>query len=163
MNQPDWFYNEMRHAGVDYDDPAQVAVYNQRHQRFRDYRKDAEAVVRMLGLTPEQTVIDLGSGTGAFALHAAPFCQTLYAVDVSRAMLEYCEEKTVERNLRNIVFCHGGFLTYEHAGVPVDAVVSTASLHHLPDFWKYIGLLRVNRMLRDGGKFYLFDIVFPGT
>lgn len=162
MNRPVWFYDEMRHAGVDYSDPARVAVYDQHHRKFRDYRKDAEAVLRLLELAPEQTVIDLGSGTGAFALHAAPFCRTIYAVDVSRAMLEYCRQQAVEKNLQNIVFCHGGFLTYEHTADPVDAVVSSAVLHHLPDFWKYVGLLRVNALLKPGGKFYLFDIVFPG-
>ena len=163
MDRPGWFYDELRHVGVDYDDPAQVAVYDQRHRKFRDYRKDAEAVVQRLGLATGDTVVDLGCGTGAFALHAAPFCKTIYAADVSRAMLVYCEQKAVERNLKNIVFCHGGFLTYKHAAEPVDAVVSTAVLHHLPDFWKYLGLLQVHHLLKPGGKFYLFDIVFPGT
>jgi ubiquinone/menaquinone biosynthesis C-methylase UbiE len=163
MSQPAWFYDEMRHSGVDYSDSAQVAVYDQRHRKFRDYRRGAEAVVQLLGLRPEHTVVDMGSGTGAFALHAAPFCKTIYAVDVSRAMLDYCRQKAAGQNLRNIIFCHGGFLTYDHAADPVDAVVSTAVLHHLPDFWKFVGLLRVNRLLKSGGKFYLFDVVFPGA
>jgi putative AdoMet-dependent methyltransferase len=163
MDQPGWFYDEMRHAGVDYSDPAQVEAYDQRHRKFRDYRKDAEAVVRLLGLTPGQTVVDLGCGTGAFALHAAPFCKTVFAVDVSAAMLEYCRRKAEAGGIRNIVFRRGGFLTYGHDSEPVDAAVSTAVLHHLPDFWKYAGLLRVNAWLKPGGKFYLFDIVFPGA
>ncbi len=33
--------------------------------------------------------------------------------------------------------------------------------HHLPDFWKQIGLRRVAHMLKPGGRFYLFDVVFP--
>jgi len=40
-------------------------------------------------------------------------------------------------------------------------VVSSAALHHLPDMWKWIGLLNVSKMLKPGGKFYLFDVVFP--
>jgi putative AdoMet-dependent methyltransferase len=163
MEKPAWFYDEMRHAGVDYSDSAQVAVYDQRHERFRDYRKDAEAVVRLLGLRPEHTVVDMGSGTGAFALNAAPFCKSIYAVDVSSAMLEHCRQKAACRNIRNIVFCHGGFLTYEHTAEKVDAAVSVGVLHHLPDFWKYLGLHRVNALLKPGGKFYLFDVVFPGA
>ncbi len=43
MNRPAWQYDELRHSGVDYSDPSQAAVYDERHQRFRDYRKDAEA------------------------------------------------------------------------------------------------------------------------
>jgi cyclopropane fatty-acyl-phospholipid synthase-like methyltransferase len=153
----------MRHSGVDYSDPAQVAVYDQRHRKFRDYRKDAEAVVSLLELNPGHTVVDMGCGTGAFALNAAPLVKTVFAVDVSKAMLEYCKQLAAQRSLPNIVFRHGGFLTYEHDADPVDAVVSTAVLHHLPDFWKYLGLLRIHRLLKPGGRFYLFDIVFPGS
>jgi ubiquinone/menaquinone biosynthesis C-methylase UbiE len=160
-NPPNWFYDEMKHAGVDYSDPAQVAVYDERHQKFRDYRKGAEAIIEALALGPEHTVIDLGAGTGAFTLYAAPHVKTVYAVDVSPVMLEHTRQKAGEAGLGNIVFCHGGFLTYEHQALPVDAVVSTAVLHHLPDFWKGVALRRVAQMLKPGGRFYLFDVVFP--
>ena len=29
------------------------------------------------------------------------------------------------------------------------------------DFWKFVGLRRMAQMLRPGGRFYLFDVVFP--
>ncbi|MBN2084185.1 MAG: class I SAM-dependent methyltransferase [Anaerolineales bacterium] len=162
MNRPAWHYDELRHSGVDYSDPSQVAVYDERHKRFRDYRREAEAVIERLGVRLEDTVLDMGAGTGAFALHAAPLCRTVYAVDVSRAMLEYCRGQAAARDLKNIVFRQGGFLTYAHTADPVDFIVSSGALHHLPDFWKYIGLRRLARILKPGGRLYLFDIVFPG-
>ena len=158
---PNWFYDEMKHAGVDYSNPAQVAVYDERHQKFRDYRKGVEAIINALALGPEHTVIDMGVGTGAFTLHAAPRVKTIYAVDVSPVMLDYTRQKAGEAGLTNVVFCHAGFLTYEHQAPAVDAVISTAVLHHLPDFWKGVGLRRVAQMLKPGGRFYLFDVVFP--
>ena len=158
--KPNWFYDEFKHSGVDYADPDQVAVYDQRHQRFRNYKKFAEAVMALLDLGPDATVIDLGAGTGAFSLNAAPSYRTIYAVDVSEAMLAYTRQKAEKAGLSNIVFCKGGFLTYEPA-TPVDAVVSSAVLHHLPDMWKWAGLLNVANMLKPGGKFYLSDVVFP--
>jgi cyclopropane fatty-acyl-phospholipid synthase-like methyltransferase len=45
----------------------------------------------------------------------------------------------------------------------VDAVVSVAALHHLPDFWKQVALRRTAKMLKRGGKLLLFDIVFPSA
>jgi len=159
--KPNWFYDETKHSGVDYSDPAQVAVYDDRHQKFRDYKKEAEAILRAVKIEPEDTVIDLGVGTGAFSLNAAPHCKTIYAVDVSPVMLAYTRQKAELAGLTNLVFCQGGFLTYEHQGPKVDAVVSVAVLHHLPDFWKFVGLGRVAKMLRPGGRFYLFDVVFP--
>ncbi len=161
ISKAGWFYDEMKHSGVDYSDLAQVQAFDERHQKFRDYAKASRAIVDRLGLGPGDTVIDMGTGTGAFALHAAPACKTVYAVDVSQAMLDYARQKAEKAGLKNVVFCHGGFLTYEHAGEPADALVSVAVLHHLPDFWKLVGLRRANEMLKPGGRLYLFDVVFP--
>ena len=52
-------------------------------------------------------------------------------------------------------------MTYEHEAEPADAMVSIAALHHLPDFWKLVALTREAEMLKAGGQFFLFDIVFP--
>ncbi|MEW5956778.1 MAG: class I SAM-dependent methyltransferase [Chloroflexota bacterium] len=159
--KPDWFYDELKHAGVDYSDPTQVAVYDNRHQKFRDYQKGAEAIIDALKIGPEHTVIDMGVGTGAFSLYAAPHCQTIYAVDVSPVMLEFTRQKAEKAGLTNIVFCPGGLLTYEHRAPAVDAIVSVAVLHHLPDFWKLVGLRRLIQMMKPGGRLFLFDLVFP--
>jgi putative AdoMet-dependent methyltransferase len=156
-----WQYDEMKHSGVDYNNLAQVEVYDKNHQKFRNYQRDTEFIIQALGLGTEHTVIDMGAGTGAFAIHAAKFCKTIYAVDVSKTMLDYTRQKAVEAGIDNIVFCHGGFLTYEHKADPADAMVCVAVLHHLPDFWKYVGLRRSAQMLKTGGKLCLFDVVFP--
>jgi cyclopropane fatty-acyl-phospholipid synthase-like methyltransferase len=161
LSKSNWFFNEQEHSGVDYSDPTQAAEYDNHHEKFRDYQKDAEKIINRLGLGPESTVIDMGAGTGAFTLHAARRCKQIYAVDVAQAMLARCQAKADAAGLTNIQFCHGGFLTYEHTSEPVDAVVSVAVLHHLPDFWKLVGLRRVTDMLKIGGMFYLFDVVFP--
>jgi putative AdoMet-dependent methyltransferase len=157
---PKWQYDEMRQAGVDYADASIVAQYDENHRRFRDYKKSAEDIISVLGLRPEHTVIDMGCGTGAFVLHVAPRCKKVYAVDVSAAMLEYLKEKAAQVKVSNIEYHQAGFLTYEHTDEPVDAVVSVAALHHLPDLWKLVGLSRVADMLKPGGSLCLFDVVY---
>ncbi|MDY6857482.1 MAG: class I SAM-dependent methyltransferase [Thermodesulfobacteriota bacterium] len=62
----------------------------------------------------------------------------------------------------NVEFYHAGFLTYEHASQPVDAVVTTFAFHLLPDFWKGIALKRLNSMLKPGGKLYIHDVIIEG-
>jgi ubiquinone/menaquinone biosynthesis C-methylase UbiE len=163
ISQPKWQYDEMKHAGVDYNSPAQVEAYDINHQKFRNYQKQTEAIIQTLELGLEHTVIDMGAGTGAFALHAARYCKIIYAVDVSKAMLDYARQKAEKAGIKNIVFCHGGFLTYEHRAELVDAMVCVGVLHHIPDFWKLIGLRRALEMLKPGGKLYLFDVVFPAN
>jgi SAM-dependent methyltransferase len=55
---------------------------------------------------------------------------------------------------------HAGFLTYLHHGDPADVVYSRYALHHLPDFWKAVALDRIHAILRPGGIFRLWDVVF---
>ncbi|NLW37287.1 MAG: class I SAM-dependent methyltransferase [Peptococcaceae bacterium] len=157
---PSWLYDERAKAGVDYNDTAIAAEYDNCHARFRDYEREARLVMERLDLQQGHRVIDLGCGTGAFAIPAARICRKVYAVDISRAMLERCAEKARAAGLHNIETHCAGFLTYEHKEAPVDAVVSVAALHHLPDFWKAVALKRIYNMLKPGGKLYLFDVVF---
>ena len=80
---PKWRYDEMKQSGVDYLSIEQVHRYDDRHQRFRDYEKDSDAIIKLLELDSKSTVIDMGAGTGAFALHAAKHCQKIYGAIAS--------------------------------------------------------------------------------
>ncbi|MBF0529022.1 MAG: class I SAM-dependent methyltransferase [Deltaproteobacteria bacterium] len=160
---PKWQYDETKTQGVDYTTAEVVAAYDRMHRKFRDYAKSSEIILQRLGLDSSSIVIDLGAGTGAFALHAAKTCRTVYAVDISTEMLNYCRQQAERDGLENIVFCHGGLLTYEHSAEPADAIVCVAVLHHLPDFWKSAALKRCRAMLKPKGKLFLFDIVFPSS
>lgn len=160
---PEWTYDEMKHTGVDYSSIEQVQHYDYMHQKFRDYEKNSDAIIKLLELDSSSTVIDMGAGTGAFTLYAARNCRKVYAVDVSLAMLNRCLKKCEDMGLSNVSYFHGGFLTYNHEAEPADAMVSIISLHHLPDFWKLVGLTRASEMLKVGGRFFLFDIVFPSA
>jgi putative AdoMet-dependent methyltransferase len=157
---PVWQYDERKCCGVNFRNFLVASRYDRYHQAFRDYRREAEQIVAALGLDRAATVLDMGCGTGAFALHAAAYYQKIHAVDIAQAMLSRARRKAKKAGLTNIEFHRGGFLTYEHMDRPVDAVVSTLALHHLPDFWKLVGLHRLASMLRPDGRLYLRDVVF---
>ncbi len=156
-----WMYNEFKHCGVDYSDINQAAKYDKNHNRFRDYEKEVSYLINDLSLhnSKNLTLIDLGCGTGAFSIYASKYFKKIYAVDVAEAMIHQAKQKLCPQN-NNITFINSGFLSYEHTEEPVDIVISSAAMHHLPDFWKQIALIRINRMLKMNGIFYLFDIVF---
>lgn len=161
MNKyPSWQYDEMKQIGKDYSDAAEVEAYDARHGKFRNVEKENEVILESLCIKPEHVLIDLGTGTGAFAHQAARICERVYAVDISRAMLEYAKMKAEKAGISNIVFCRGGFLSYSHVAPPADAIVTNTAFHHLPDFWKGVALRRLNKMLKVGGQLYLSDIVF---
>jgi SAM-dependent methyltransferase len=151
----DWYPDELRLAGPENLDADHVRRY--------DAKMDAGAVaevelLRREGvLRPGCTVVDLGAGSGQFALAAAAVAGRVVAVDVSSVMLARLEEKPGAAALEVV---RGGFLTYEHAGDPADLLYSRFALHHLPDFWKAIALQRMAGMLRPGGHLRLSDVVY---
>jgi ubiquinone/menaquinone biosynthesis C-methylase UbiE len=108
---PEWQYDEMKAPGVDYTDDNIVAEYDDNHSRFRNYKKNAEDIISILGLEPEHSVIDMGCGTGAFSLYAAGHCKKIYAVDVSAPMIEYLKKKAIKKKLNNNECPQAGFLT----------------------------------------------------
>lgn len=157
MPQPDWYLDELAHAGPEHLDPASVAAYDRK--AGTDPAEDV-AALRALGLAAGSVLVDLGAGTGTFALAAAPHCRRVVAVDVSPAMAEVTRAKAARLGLGNVEVAHGGFLSYEHRGDPADVVYSRNALHHLPDFWKGIALARVAALMRPGGVFFLRDLVY---
>jgi len=158
--EPPWRYEENKPCGFNYNNFILARVYDTYHQMFRDYRREAEQIVAALGLDGSATVLDMGCGTGAFAIHAAPHYGKVHAVDVAKAMLGRARRKARKAGLTNVEFHRGGFLSYEHAAGPVDAIVSVMALHHLPDFWKLVALHRLASILKPDGRLYLRDVVF---
>jgi len=155
-----WQYDETKSCGAKFNSLMCARKYDKQHQKFRDYQKECREIIALLDLDSQRTVMDIGCGTGAFAINAARYLRKVYAVDISDAMLKYARKKAARAKLNNIDFFQGGFLTHQHCAEPVDAVVSVLVLHHLPDFWKLIGLRRLGRMLKTNGKLYLYDVVY---
>lgn len=154
-----WQYDEFKQVGKDYSSQQEVEIYDASHADFRDIEQECKAILDAISIGANDTVIDFGAGTGAFALHAARRCQKVIVVDVSEAMINYAKTKAANANISNIEFCHGGFLSYEQDSQTVDAIVTTFAFHHLPDFWKGIALSRLHHMLKPGGRLYLTDVI----
>lgn len=157
MKTPAWQYHEPDHPGADFDKLAETYDQDMQH---RDVQREISDILDFLVLSPNDTVLEIGAGTGEFALAASRHCQKVYAVDLSPGMLKYAGKKAASRAITNVEFLPGGFLTYQHQGAPLDAVVTQIALHHLPDFWKQVALLRIFDMLKVGGKFCLRDVVY---
>lgn len=157
----EWFYDEFVQIGVDYTLQEKSGVYDDEMESVRDYEKETKEVIEKLGLADTQslTAIDIGCGTGAFALCAAKYFQKIIAVDVSRQMLDVAAAKAKEKKIDNIEFVHSGFLNCR-VDQPIDVIHSKWAFHHLPDYWKQAALLNVNKMLKNGGLFFLSDVVF---
>jgi ubiquinone/menaquinone biosynthesis C-methylase UbiE len=152
-----WWLDEQVHAGAEHLDAGYVGGYD-RKAGF-DPTEDIE-VLRRHGLGPDSLVVDLGAGTGTFAVSVAPSCRRVVAVDVSAAMTAALRTRVERLGFDNVTVVDAGFLSYVHEGEPADIVFTRNALHQIPDFWKGIALDRIASFLRPHGVLRLRDLVF---
>jgi SAM-dependent methyltransferase len=145
--------DELAHAGPEHLDAAFVAGFDRKQGR-PDPAADLDAL-RAHGLGADSVVVELGAGTGQFALTAATVFGRVVAVDVSPAMVAYLSSRDPD-----LTVVRAGFLSYEHTGAPADGVYTRHALHQLPDFWKALALQRIAGILRPGGVLRVRDLIY---
>ena len=155
-----FLHDEFKQLGTDYDSIEEVAQYDQRMRRFRDIDGENRELIKLAGLKPGFDVLEIGTGTGAFARQAAKAGARVRAIDISKIMLEYARKCAAEEKLDQVSFDLAGFLSFEAEPDSYDAVVTGLALHHLSDVWKAVALRKINRVLRPGGVLLLLDVVF---
>ncbi|HEV7629026.1 MAG TPA: class I SAM-dependent methyltransferase [Streptomyces sp.] len=154
----DWTPDELAHAGPEHLDAAFIAGFD-RKQGHPDAGEDISLLLAH-GLSEDSVVVDFGAGTGQFAVPAARHFGRVVAAEISPAMRDVLRERAATQGLASLECARGGFLSYEHAGAPADAVFTRHALHQLPDFWKVLALRRIASMLRPGGILRLHDLVY---
>ena len=110
-------------------------------------------------LGPELRVMDFGAGTGLVCAQVAPHVHTVYAVDISAAMLDQLAAKPELRGKVEVV--HQDLLATP-LGRPVDLIISAMALHHVADTARLMRTFAAH--LEPGGRLALADLdTEPGT
>lgn len=102
-------------------------------------------------------VLEVGCGAGAFSRELAARAERVLALDLSPEMLRIARARSA--HLPNLVFEQADAATRALPEARFDAIVSIATLHHLPldetiEGWK--------RALRPGGTLLILDLVSGG-
>jgi SAM-dependent methyltransferase len=124
-----------------------------------EYRACVSLVVEHAAPTAEETVLDLGCGTGAIALALAPSCERVVGRDISEGMLAEARKKAEAQGIENVEFGEGTFRE-PNVTADVDVVVSNFALHHLDDEGKREAI-RVIAAL-EPKRFVLGDVMLFG-
>ncbi|WP_254839179.1 class I SAM-dependent methyltransferase [Natronomonas marina] len=115
----------------------------------------AEELLGAAALAGDDTVVDIGSGTGFYTDVLAGVASEVYAVDVQPAMAAYYREKGVPDPV-SLLSADADRLPL--AAGAADVAVSTMTYHELPDD----ALDELARVVRPGGRLVVVDWTAAG-
>jgi SAM-dependent methyltransferase len=133
---------------ADYDD-----------SKSEEYRACVSLVVEHADPRPNDTVLDLGCGTGAVGLRLAGDADRVVGRDISGGMMDEARRKARERGVENVTFGEGRFRE-PNVRAPVDVVTTNFAMHHLSDAGKREAIGVVGEM--EPRRFVLGDVMFFG-
>ena len=136
-----------------------IAVEYDESQDSAEYRACASLVVEHAAPEPADTVLDIGTGTGAIALALAPDAERVLGRDISAGMMDEARAKANEAGIENVEFESGEFRE-PNVTVPVDIVVSNFAMHHLNNEEKREAITTIAGLRPR--KFVLGDVMFFG-
>jgi 2-polyprenyl-3-methyl-5-hydroxy-6-metoxy-1,4-benzoquinol methylase len=119
------------------------------------------AMDRLLALRPDEHILEVGCGNGAYARHLASRGVRVVATDLAETFLERARERTLEHTDRiayRVLDATDPKALAELDGGRFDAVVSTMVLMDMPVLGPLFAAL--GRLLRPGGRF-VFAVMHP--
>ena len=126
----------------------------------RSWRKKA---IRQLEPYHPQTLLDIATGTGDFAIMAAQMLkpQKIVGTDISEGMMAVGAEKVRKLQLQDVIsFEKEDCLNLSYADGTFDAVTAAFGIRNFADLDK--GLREMCRVLRPGGHLSIVELTTPG-
>jgi SAM-dependent methyltransferase len=114
-----------------------------------------DRLLRMAGVMPADTVLDVGCGPGIVACAFAAVAQHVTGLDLAPLMLEQAQMRQTERSLTNMTWLRGDVARMPFADNSFSIVVSRYTFHH---FLSPADVLaEMKRVCRPGGRVVVAD------
>lgn len=118
---------------------------------------EAERLLQLVVPKGTERALDVACGPGTLARIFAPHVRWIAGLDLTPAMLERARKEVVSLHLKNFGPVRGNALKMPFADGSFDLVVTSYSIHHLPD--AAAAIAEIARVLRPGGKLGLLDMI----
>lgn len=128
--------------------------------RGAGFRALRERIVQIAQPRAQDTVVDVGAGTGLLSLAFAERAARVWAIDSSPAMCEYLGAKAASAGLSNLECVVASAVSLPLVDGLADLVVSNYCFHELPDTEKLRALSEARRVLKPGGRIVVGDMMF---
>lgn len=115
-----------------------------------------QTVVDLLAPQPGERLVDIGSGMGPGAIHAAKFGAEVIAVEPTPFMRRILQVRRLfQRAKANISVVDGAAEQIPAADLSVDAIMAVNTMHHWVDL--EAGVAEIGRVLKPGGRILMLD------
>ena len=123
-----------------------VGYWDRRARRYHDSTKNTVASDPFFNrlrsvITPHTSVLDVGAGSGRFALALAPLAKQVIAVEPNAAMLDYLRQDADALNLTNISYSPNAWQEAPD-DLQADIVICSHVLYPIRDIVPFLAKLR---------------------
>jgi len=125
--------------------------------------KDTTLPVLLAAVEPQlsERLLDVGCGTGRFAVTISPFVAEVVGIDLTRSMLDQAQELQREAGAANIRWQCGDVTALPYADAEFDIVTSRAMLHHIAEPARVVS--EMSRVCTPAGRIVVVDLTPPRT
>ena len=118
---------------------------------------EAEHLLNLIAPSGKERALDVACGPGTLARTFAKHVAWIGGLDLTPAMLERARKDAIANHLDNFRPLRGNALGMPFPDATFDIVVTSYSIHHLPD--PVAAIREIARIVKPGGKFGLLDMV----
>lgn len=118
---------------------------------------EAEYLLHLVAPSGSERALDVACGPGTLARIFARHVRWIGGFDLTPAMLDRARKEAAKLHLINFAPIRGNLLSAPFPNESFDLVVTSYSIHHLPD--AATAVREIARILKRGGKFGLLDII----
>lgn len=115
-----------------------------------------EKLLELLPIGKTDNILDLGAGTGYFAIPAAKMTDgSVFALDIEPKMLDELQARLAQQHIQNVKLITGAIEEVPVEDEVVDHVIASFVMHEVDPLSK--GINEIHRVLKPGGHCFCLE------